>query len=84
MITSIFQKPAAKPSSSPFKPPVASAPKDGFQPGDPTLAFKPPRDINPPGPEVPKPESAGLAATATSSAALTALGLSVHSQAEPR
>ena len=29
-------------------------------------------------------ESAGLAATATSSAALTALGLSVHSQAEPR
>ncbi len=43
MISPLFQKPlASRPASSPFKPPVASGPQDGFQSAYPTQSFKAP------------------------------------------
>ncbi|MBX3168076.1 MAG: hypothetical protein KF760_11725 [Candidatus Eremiobacteraeota bacterium] len=71
MITSLFQKPVARPGGgSPFKPPAATGPKDDFQPADPALAFKPP--VAPALEPTVAPKS--LAVTSTSTAALAALG----------
>lgn len=72
VITSIFRRPAARPASSPFKPPAAVGSMDRFQPGNPKptsiLPTEKPSEPSPPGPS-------SLGVTSSTSAALAALGL---------
>ncbi len=74
MITSIFQKPAAKPTGSPFRPPAAGGPKDGFQASGQVAAFKPPTTLSAPEQTAKSQATNSLAASGQSSAALAALG----------